>query len=94
MQARVAALRAADSTLTGPVPVDLVTASGSGLDPHISVAAARIQAPRVAHARGLGEDAVQALVDRYTTGRTIGLLGDPVVRVLELNLALDKRELK
>jgi K+-transporting ATPase ATPase C chain len=88
-KARIDALRAADPSATGPVPIDLVTASGSGLDPHISIAAARYQASRVARARGLSEDAVLRLIERHTTGRAFGLLGEPVVNVLELNLALD-----
>ena len=86
---RIAALRAADPTSTVPVPVDLVTTSASGLDPHISVAAAMYQLPRVARSRGLTQDAVSRLVHRYTTSRTLGVLGEPVVNVLELNLALD-----
>jgi potassium-transporting ATPase KdpC subunit len=89
VKARVAALRAADPGNTQPIPVDLVTASGSGLDPNISVAAALYQVPRVARTRGLSEAQVQGLVDKYTQGRTFGFLGEPRVNVLELNQALD-----
>ncbi len=89
-QARIDALRAADPGNTAPIPVDLVTASGSGLDPNISVAAALYQAPRVARLRGLPLEQVQALVARYTQGRQLGFLGEPRVNVLELNLALDQ----
>lgn len=86
---RIAALKAADPGNTQPIPVDLVTSSGSGLDPDISIAAAQYQAARVARARGLPLGQVQALINQYTTGRTLGFLGEPRVNVLKLNLALD-----
>jgi len=86
---RIAALRAADPTNTAPVPVDLVTASGSGLDPHISPAAAEYQVPRVARSRKMTEVHVRKLVAAATDGRTFRILGEPRVNVLELNLALD-----
>jgi K+-transporting ATPase ATPase C chain len=89
-QARIDALRAVDPGNTTPIPVDLVTASASGLDPHISVAAALYQVPRVARARGLGEEQVQSLVMQFTEGRQFGILGEPRVNVLKLNLALDR----
>lgn len=89
VQARVDALKAADPHNVDPIPVDLVTASGSGLDPHISVAAARYQIPRVAEARELSEADVQSLVERYTEGRQFRFLGEPRVNVLLLNMALD-----
>ena len=90
VKARIEALRAADPANKDPVPVDLVTASGSGLDPDISVAAANYQAARVARARGIAPDAVKSLVASHTRGRFLGIIGEPRVNVLELNLALDE----
>jgi K+-transporting ATPase ATPase C chain len=86
---RIAAFKAADPTNNSPIPVDLVTSSGSGLDPNISVAAALYQVLRVTKARGLSEEVVRSLVDRFTAGRQFGVLGEPRINVLELNLALD-----
>jgi potassium-transporting ATPase KdpC subunit len=89
VKARIAALRAADPGNSGPVPVDLVTASASGLDPDISLAAAQFQAARVARVRAVPLARVQALIAAHTAGRLLGVLGEPRVNVLELNLALD-----
>lgn len=90
VRARIDALHVADPGNTAPIPVDLVTASGSGLDPHISVAAAAYQVGRVARERGLDVEIVEGLVEEHTEGRTAGILGEPRVNVLELNLALDQ----
>ncbi|MEQ1805958.1 MAG: potassium-transporting ATPase subunit KdpC [Burkholderiaceae bacterium] len=89
VKGRIEALRAAEPGNTAPVPVDLVTASGSGLDPHISVAGAQFQAARVAKARNLPVPHVQRLISDHTEGRLFGILGEPRVNALQLNLALD-----
>ena len=90
VKVRIDALKASDPANTAPIPVDLVTASGSGLDPHISPAAARWQAPRIARIRGLSEAGVMQFIDAHTEGRQLGLLGEPRVNVLTLNEALDR----
>jgi K+-transporting ATPase ATPase C chain len=89
VKTRIDALKAADPSNTLPIPVDLVTASASGLDPQISLAAARYQVARVARIRGIEPAAVQSLIDAHAKGRLLGLIGEPRVNVLELNLALD-----
>jgi K+-transporting ATPase ATPase C chain len=88
-QKRIADLKAADPQNTMPIPVDLVTASGSGLDPNVSVAAALYQIPRVARLRNMSEENLKAVVNQFTEERQLGFLGEPRVNVLKLNLALD-----
>ncbi|MFD1558075.1 potassium-transporting ATPase subunit KdpC [Paraburkholderia silviterrae] len=92
IKGRIEALKAAGTDVSQPIPADLVTSSASGLDPEISPAAAAYQVARVAKARNMSANDVQALVDRYTKGRQFGVFGEPRVNVLELNLALDGKE--
>lgn len=89
--ADLARLRETNPDATGPVPIDLVTASASGLDPHVSPEAARWQVPRVAHARGVAADRVQQVLEAQIEGRDLGVLGEPRVNVLLLNLALNRQ---
>lgn len=91
--ARIAALKASNPTQKAPIPVDLATASASGLDPHISVAAALWQAPRIARVRGIKQSRLTQLIAQHTEGRQWGVFGEPKVNVLLLNLALDGKEL-
>jgi len=90
VKARIKALKAIDPDNSNSIPVDLITSSASGLDPHISLSSAYYQIPRVASKRGLSQDIVRSIVRQYTYGRFLGLIGEPVVNVLELNLALDE----
>ncbi|MBN2395320.1 MAG: potassium-transporting ATPase subunit KdpC [Candidatus Atribacteria bacterium] len=91
---RIRTLKEFDPGNTNPIPIDLVTSSASGLDPHISIAGAYYQIPRVARMRGLTEETVKAIVNKYTSHRIFGLIGEPVVNVLELNLELDSIKIK
>ena len=91
VEARIKALKKADPGNTAKVPIDLVTASGSGLDPHISLAAAEYQVKRVAKVRGIEAARISDIVARNTRGRWLGLIGEPVIHVLDLNLALNER---
>jgi K+-transporting ATPase KdpC subunit len=94
VKTRINALKEFDPDNTNPIPVDLVTSSASGLDPHLSIAGAYYQIPRVARMRGLTEDTVKAIVNKHTNNRLFGLIGEPVVNVLELNLELDNIKIK
>ncbi len=91
VQARIKSLRDADPGNKAPIPVDLVTASGSGLDPHISPAAAEYQVPRIARIRKITEEEVLSIIRQHTQNRLFGIIGEPVVNVLEVNLHLDGR---
>ncbi len=92
VKGRIDALKAADPTNTASIPVDLVTASGSGLDPEISIAAAQYQAPRIARERKMMLQDVNNLIGQYSSGTVMGFFGEPRVNVLKLNLALDQRK--
>lgn len=94
VKARITALKSADPNNSTTIPVDLVTASGSGLDPHISLAGAYYQIPRLALVRKLPQEKVKAVIDHHSQGRFWGLLGEPVVNVLEVNLALDENRIE
>ncbi|MCX5716429.1 MAG: potassium-transporting ATPase subunit KdpC [Candidatus Omnitrophica bacterium] len=91
VKTRIKLLKDADPDNKNPIPVDLVTSSASGLDPHISLAAAYYQIPRVAHARRSSKELVKKIMDQHTSGRFFGIIGEPVVNVVELNLALDQQ---
>ncbi len=90
VEARVKVLKDFDPSNPSPVPVDLVTASGSGLDPHISLAGAHYQISRISRARGISEDQIRKMIKKHTQGRFLGLLGEPAVNVLKVNLELDE----
>mgnify|MGYP003500772994 FL=1 len=94
VKARIEALKAADPDNTNPIPVDLVTSSASGLDPHISLAAANYQIPRVARLRGLSQDTVKSIVRKHSYSRFLGLIGEPVINVLKVNLDLDSYKIE
>jgi potassium-transporting ATPase KdpC subunit len=89
VKARIKALKAVDPDNKNPIPIDLVTSSASGLDPHISLASAYYQIPRIMRMRGLSQDTVESIVRKHTTERLLGIIGEPVVNVLEVNLELD-----
>jgi K+-transporting ATPase ATPase C chain len=91
VKSSIAQFRKDNPDFTGPIPADLLTASGSGLDPHLSPASISAQAPRVAVARGISIDQIQQLASEFTEGRELGFLGEPRVNVMRLNIALDER---